>query len=170
MCPMGIMQLMLVEGKGSEGQEEEGGEEGVRSKGEEREQEGGLEVRNMKISLKSLAGLTSNKSFKVEGEIGGRRVLVLVDSGALGNFLATRVAKELNLKVKKIPSFTIEVGTGQKEKGEGVCCRVELKVQGVNVIQNFFVMELGGMEVVLGMDWLSSLEKIEADFQEMTPQ
>ena len=28
-------------------------------------------------------------------------------------------------------------------------------------------MELGGLEMVLGMDWLVSLGKIEVDFQEM---
>ena len=82
----------------------------------------------MRISLNSLAGLTSIKSFKVRGEIQGRDELVLADSGALGNFLATRVAKELHITVKKIPTFTIEVGNGQKEKGDGVCCGVELKV------------------------------------------
>ena len=101
MCPMRRMQLKLVEGEESEGEKEESEEEKGRSEGEERKQGVEVEVRNMKIYLQSLAGLTSNKSFKVEGEIGGRRVLVLVDSGASGNFIATRMAKELKLKVKE---------------------------------------------------------------------
>ena len=62
------------------------------------------------------------------------------------------------------------MGNGQKERGEGVCCGVRLKVQGVEIVQNFFLMELGGTEMVLGMDWLSSLGKIEADFRAMTLQ
>ena len=70
----------------------------------------------------------SNKSFKVEGNIGRRRVLVLVDSGASGNFLTTQLARELDLEVKQHPTFTIEVGNGQKERGDGVCCVVKLQV------------------------------------------
>ena len=67
----------------------------------------------------------------MEGEIEGRKVLVIVDSGLSGNFLATRLAKDLGLEVKRIPTFTIEIGNGQKEKGERVCCGVKLKVQDV---------------------------------------
>ena len=93
-------------------------------------------------------GLTSNKSFKVEGEIEGKKVVVLIDSRASSNFLATHLAKELNLKVKRIPPFTIEVGNGQKERGEGLCCGVQLLVQEVAITQNFFLMELGESEVV----------------------
>ena len=153
------MQLLLVEE--DEEEQEGGGEDGVEDHGERI-------LQHMKISLNSFVGLTSNKSFKVEGSIGERSVLILVDNGASGNFLTTQLAKELNLEVQQLPIFTIEVGNGQKERGNGVCCDVRLQVQGVHIIQNFFLMELGGTEVILGMDWLSSLGKIEADFQEMS--
>ena len=61
----------------------------------------------------------------------------------------------------------IEVGNGQKERGSGVGRDVKLAVQGLDITQHFFLMELGGRKVVLGMDWLSSLGKIEADFKEV---
>ena len=132
MCPMRRMQLMLVE------EEQEVNEEDVGGTIEE------ASLKNMRISLNSLARLTSNKSFKVRGEIQGRDVLVLVLSGASENFLT------LQLSVKKIPTFTIEVGNGQNEKG--VCCGLELKVQGISITQNFFLMDMGRTKVVLGMD------------------
>ena len=74
------MQLILVEE--DEDEHEDRGEEPGEDQGEQ-------VLQHMKISLNSFVGLTSNKSFKVEGSIGGRRVLVLVDSGASGNFLTT---------------------------------------------------------------------------------
>ena len=125
-------------------------------------------MNNMRLSLRSFVGLTSNKSFKVEGEIEGRKVVVLVDSGASRNFMTNRLARELGLDVQSIPTFTMEVGNGQREKGEGVCYGVKMLVQGILIQQNFFLMELRGTEVILGMDWLSSLGKIEVDFHEMT--
>ena len=125
-------------------------------------------IHNMRFSLKSFVGLTSNKSFKVEGEIERQKVQVLVDNGASENFMTSKLARELGLEVQSIPTFTIEVGNDQREKGEGVCCGVKMLVQGILIEEKFFLMELGGTEVILGMDWLSSLGKIEADFQEMT--
>ena len=49
----------------------------------------------------------------------------------------------------------------------GICKGVVIEVQGVRIVQSFFLLELGGVHVVLGMDWLVSLGKIEVDFQEM---
>ena len=42
---------------------------------------------------------------------------MVVDSEVSRNFLATKLAKDLGLEVKRIPAFTIEIGNGQKEKG-----------------------------------------------------
>ena len=41
---------------------------------------------------------------------------------------------------------------GKRKKGERVCCGVKLKVQDVPITLNFFLIELEGTEVVLGMD------------------
>ena len=162
-CPMRRMPLLLVEEDGE-------GEEDIRGGKVDHFEDGGTVrvMNNMRLSLKRFVGLTSNKSFKVEGEIEGRKVVVLVDSRASGNFNTNKLARELGLGVQSISTFTIEVGNGQREQGEGVCCGVKMLVQGILIQQNFFLMELGGTEVILGIDWLFNLGKIEADFQEMT--
>ena len=64
---MGRLQLLLVEDD-----EDEEGELGGENIGELREMQ---VVQNMRVSLNSLAGLTSNKSFKLGAEIKGREVL-----------------------------------------------------------------------------------------------
>ena len=43
-----------------------------------------------------------------------------------------------------------------------------LMMQGTEVQQHFFLLNLGGTDVVLGMDWLASLGKIVADFEKLT--
>ena len=145
---------MLV--KEDEEESEDGGGAELEQTGEKHEVPS---IQHMKLSLRSFVRLTSNKSFNVEGEIEGKRVVVLIDNGASGNFLDTLLARELNLKVRRIPTFIIEVGNGQKERGEGVCFGLQLVMQDVVITQNFFLMELGGLEV-LGMDWLASLGKV----------
>ena len=43
-----------------------------------------------------------------------------------------------------------------------------IEVQGIHITQPFFLLELGGVDVVLGMDWLSNLGEIAANFQKLT--
>jgi len=41
-------------------------------------------------------------------------------------------------------------------------------VQGVSIVANFLVMELGWSEVVLGAGWEASLGRFEGDYQRLT--
>lgn len=65
------------------------------------------------------------------------------------------------------PVYVIEVGNGEKVRNQGVCEGLQFQVQGVEFNQHFFLMELGGSDMVLGMDWLASLGNIEANFGEL---
>lgn len=48
-----------------------------------------------------------------------------------------------------------------------VCKNLKFTVQGVEFQQNFFIMELGGTELMLELDWLPSLGNIEANFRKL---
>lgn len=48
------------------------------------------------------------------------------------------------------------------------CVRVKIKVQGVPIEANFYLLNLGGYKVVLGAQWLQSLERIAWDFSNLT--
>ena len=56
------------------------------------------------------------------------------------------------------PAYVVEVGDGHKIKCKGVCREVPLKVQEVPVQQQFFLIGLGGVDMVLGMEWLVILD------------
>jgi hypothetical protein len=100
----------------------------------------------------------------VWSEVGGRRVLTLIDSGATSNFINSKLVEELNLNVTETPIYVVEVGNGEKVRNCGVCEELKLNIQDVEFQQHFFIMELCGSEMVLGMDWLASLGNIEANF------
>ena len=74
---------------------------------EESEEEGSeraeMEFQWMELSLCSARGLTQPQTMKMEGVIQGRKVLVLIDSGASHNFISTRLIQELRLGVD--PTF-----------------------------------------------------------------
>ena len=92
----------------------------------------------------------------------------MIDTRATSNFISQSLAQELKLKVSNTPSYTMEVRTRQQTIGCGVCQGVVIEVQRVKIMQSFFLLELGGVDVVLGMDWLSSLGNILANFQKLT--
>ena len=158
-CKFKHYQLVLMEVEGSEDDKEEG---------LDFEEDAILDMKCLQLSKKSLLGLTSNKSLKLWGTLGARKVVILIDSGASANFISKELVEELNLEVDEGPKYCVEMGIGKLEKGRGVCKGVTLEVQGVRITQNFFIFELGGTEVVLGVNWLQSLGKIEANFQEMS--
>ncbi|KAJ1383054.1 Aspartic peptidase domain superfamily [Sesbania bispinosa] len=157
-CKFKHYQLLLVESLEDEEEETELNEE---------EAELELENKTLQLSLKSKEGLTTNKSFKTWGRIDKRQVLMLVDCGATSNFISRKLVEELNLAVDNTPKYTVEVETREKVRSRGICRDVVLEVQGVEIKQNFFIFDLGGTEVVLGMDWLASLGDIEANFRNL---
>ena len=62
----------------------------------------------------------------------------------------------------------MEVGNKAIEEGYGVCKGLQLWVQGTQITQNFFVLEFGRSEVVLGVDWLASFGIFKGNYQKMT--
>jgi predicted aspartyl protease len=147
------MHINLCEGSSYEVDEREWAVSEEQVKVDEETQE----LKTLQLSLHSKEGFTSNKSFKVWADIGGRRVLALIDSGATSNFIASKLVNELNLAVTETPTYVIEVGNGEKVRNQGVCHELGFKIQDVEFNQHFFIMDLGGSEMVLGMDWLASL-------------
>lgn len=50
---------------------------------------------------------------------------------------------------------------------QGICKEVSVWVQGIKIRQPFFLLELGGTDVVLKVDWSATLGKIKANFPKL---
>ncbi|MCH97071.1 hypothetical protein A2U01_0018064, partial [Trifolium medium] len=160
-CKFKHMSFKLCEDSEGEREEEEVKEEGSDAEVVHEE------TKTLQLSLQSKEGFTSNQSFKVWVMIGDRKVLTLIDSGATSNFIASGLVKELELPLVDTPTYVVEVGNGEKVSNKGVCRELSFYIQGVKFQQHFFLMELGGTEMLLGMDWLASLGSIGANFSEL---
>ena len=118
----------------------------------------------LQLSLCTMAGLTTKKSWKLWGKIGEETVIVLLDCGASYNFISNKLIGRCGLQTMATPSYVVEVGDGRKIECQGKCADFILEIQGLQIQQDFFIFEIGGADIVLGLEWLASLGEVKANF------
>ncbi|XP_024026844.1 uncharacterized protein LOC112093161 [Morus notabilis] len=116
-----------------------------------------VEEELVELSLNSVVGLTAPKTMKLQGQVGGCEVIILIDSGATHNFIACDLVKGLGLAVDRTGGYGVVIGTGLSVKGEGICRWVAVSMQGIEVIEDFLPLELGSSDLILGVQWLETL-------------
>ena len=66
----------------------------------------------MKLSVQAATGTSSKESIKLQGMVGKRQLVILVDSGNSTNFIRADLAKELKCTTEEIPAATVTVANG----------------------------------------------------------
>ncbi|XP_017420235.1 uncharacterized protein LOC108330249 [Vigna angularis] len=127
-----------------------------------------LEEKPMELSACSAEGLTSTKTLKLKGIIGDREVIVLIDSGVSHNYISKGLTEELWLPVADTLTYSVSLGDGYKKFTQGCCERVTVRLEGVDVEEEFYVFELGGVDVILGVAWLAKLGEVRMNWGKMT--
>ena len=98
--------------------------------------------------------------FCLHGTINGRQVCILVDDGATHNFLNYMLVKKLHLQ--QVPSrhqYVVSLINGNDKDGwDTMVKKVTLKMQNYSTKMDFQVMNMTWADVVLGREWLYSLD------------
>jgi hypothetical protein len=128
------------------------------------------ECKEPEISLNAISGSLGVKSMRLMGSILQHRVSILVDSGNTHNFLDPSLLSKILLTIQPTPRLHVKIADGSSIQSCGQVLSVSLKVQGHLITTDFFLISLGGCDVVLGVDWLRSLGPILWDFTHMTMQ
>lgn len=94
-----------------------------------------VKTEQMVIELSGLSaeGLTQSNTMKLQGWIEGRRVMVLMDSGASHSFISTSLVNELGLKTTDTRPYKVCLGDGRKKVTVGYCTEVPLKLDSLEV-------------------------------------
>ncbi|WZY74607.1 hypothetical protein YC2023_020991 [Brassica napus] len=95
------------------------------------EEENEVEAVVAEVSISSVVGLTSSRTMKLKGELGGEEVTVLIDSGASHNFISEKMASRMGLITKNTTRYGVMVAGGVKVQGRGVITGVELSGEWV---------------------------------------
>lgn len=127
--------------------------------------EQGVITELMELSFNAFLGVPSLTTTKLSGELGKLKVVVMLDSGATHNFIAPEVVKRAKLKTVQNEKLQIRLGTGVMVSGLGVCLMVSFTVDGVGFTTDFIALELGNVDVILGVHWLRTLGKCEMNWE-----
>uniref|UniRef100_A0A1J3JNV3 Transposon Ty3-G Gag-Pol polyprotein n=1 Tax=Noccaea caerulescens TaxID=107243 RepID=A0A1J3JNV3_NOCCA len=118
----------------------------------------------MKLSLQAFLGVDSPATTRVCGRIGHTEVVMLIDSGASYNFVSPSLVSRARLQMMVNPNLQVLLATEIKVDGMGVCRNVQFEIQGLSFGTDFISLELGGVDVVLGVHWLRTLGKCLHDW------
>jgi hypothetical protein len=93
--------------------------------------------------------------------------VVLFDYGASHSFISTTYVEKHNLPLALLRCQIIVSAPGGDMPARHLCPKVNLKIRGVDFVANLIVFESKGIDVILGMDWLSK-HKVLIDCAKMS--
>lgn len=118
------------------------------------------------IALSSVVGLSNPKTMKLLGIINGAQVIIMIDPGATNNFISLSTVHKLNLPYSNLVKFGVTLGNGERVHGEGECKQLRVEVQGLTILEDFLVLELGGADIILGLQWLEKLGETTTNWRQ----
>jgi len=92
---------------------------------------------------------------------------VLIDSGSTHNFIHCKVAKDLNCFLYLAPECQVMVANGGTINCSRKCHNIKLSMGEYVLTSPMVSIPMGGVDVVLGVQWLQSLGTIAFNFQEL---
>jgi hypothetical protein len=87
--------------------------------------------------------------------VNDNNAIVLFDSGASHSFIAANFVQKHNLPLSMLKNQMIISSPGGDMHARHVCPKVNILIRGVEFISNLTVLESKGIDVILGMGWLS---------------
>ncbi|XP_017227846.1 uncharacterized protein LOC108203433 [Daucus carota subsp. sativus] len=119
------------------------------------------------ISVNALSGSPSFSSMRVKGMVIDKSLHILIDSGSTHNFLDSQTAKDMNCVIEELAAHTITVADGTHIQCQGVVRNFSWKLSGQVFTADVLLISLGSCDMVLGIQWLSTLGSIKWDFQKL---
>ncbi|KAA8534845.1 hypothetical protein F0562_029939 [Nyssa sinensis] len=120
------------------------------------------------ISIHALAGSPNPRTMRIIGFIQGVQIVIMLDTGSTHNFVDPSIITKARLPIYHTTGLNVKVANGEAVRSEGLTKPETFQMQGIHFTAEFFVLTLGGCDVVLGVQWLKTLGPILWDFSRLS--
>lgn len=77
------------------------------------------------------------------------------------------VVAHLQLPICAIKPFKVSTGSGEKLLCDKVCRNVQIKIQGVVIVIDLFLLPMDGANIVISTQWLKKLGDVVSNYKEL---
>lgn len=111
------------------------------------------------ISLHALTGVRTKDTMQLLAQLGSNKesLLALLDSGSTHNFISEAAARRLQLQLCPRDGLSVAVANGDRLSCTGFSPNTLLTIDAEQFAIDFYVLSLGGYDVVLSTQWLATL-------------
>jgi hypothetical protein len=120
-----------------------------------------------KATLASISGVPKFNNFRMRGVLQGQRVSVLIDGGASQNFIDVALLKRRHIPTVEFEGFKVEVAGGSTMPCNRYIPGMKLTLGRHELVQDVYVMDLPDTNIILGVQWPSTLGPITTNYKTM---
>jgi hypothetical protein len=117
------------------------------------------------ISCNALARISTPQTLKIKGYTKKKKVIVLIDSSSTHNLVHYKLAKDLNFFIYPMQKFQVMIADGGTIDFSGKCNNINLTMGEYVMNSPMIAIPMGGVDVVLRIQWLQSLGIMAFNFQ-----
>lgn len=126
-----------------------------------------MSVNDPMISVNALAGNQNYQTMRIRRVINDKPLHILIDSGSTHNFLDEGFAKALNLPTEGINPQFITIADGNHINCKKMCKNITWGMSGKEFVTEAMLIPLGSCDMVLGIQWLSTIGPVYWDFKKL---
>nr|XP_027126014.1 uncharacterized protein LOC113742375 [Coffea arabica] len=121
------------------------------------------------ISLNAMTNMSvpNFRTMRVTGHVGRQPVNIFIDCGSSHNFIHPKVVQKLGLTTQRVDPLVVEVADRNKLTTQDLCKDFTWKMQKQEFKADLLMLPVGGCELVLGMQWLTTLGDVKWNFGEL---
>jgi hypothetical protein len=85
---------------------------------------------------------------------------ILFDSGASHSFISSSFVTKHSLPIATTKHTLLVSSPGGEMRTKHICPAVSITIRGVDFLSNLILLDSKGIDIILGMDWLSKYDKV----------
>jgi hypothetical protein len=124
-----------------------------------------LDAATPHISLNAIMGISAIVTMKLPVHITDTSIVALVDSGSTHSFISLDVANLLHLLLLHCPSLHVTMANDDQVASANIYKDIRFSIGSEEFVMDFIDIPLADFDMVLGVQWLRTLDLILRDFE-----